>query len=238
MVQFFIMLRKKGSLLGPVYFNDADFPDMKNEYVLWVDIMGTKNNMESSVRTSSIFICKLHVAIMEAKEDGIQIYPMMDGAYITTESEIVMEKFIKQLFYSLSNTLIGEDNDYHRFLIKGALAYGPVIHGHDIPNTCTNCFSDNRKYVDSILLGIPMIQACKGEKSAPPFGIYCDESARIASKTFAHRWHKWFAKNHAAKVARAVQSYFDYSKEHYYELDYPKEKILEHEEKAKQYFRT
>lgn len=53
--------------MSKVYFNDIDFPEMENEYVLWVDIMGTKNNMSGSVRTSSIFICKLHVAIMEAK---------------------------------------------------------------------------------------------------------------------------------------------------------------------------
>lgn len=224
-------------MMGQVYFNDASFPEMKSEYVLWVDIMGTKNSMSGSVRTSSIFICKLHVAIMEAKNKGIYVYPMMDGAYITSENEKDMSDFIKKLFNSLSDTLISEKNDFHRFLIKGALAYGPVIHGKDIPDTCSNCFSANRDYVDSILLGIPMIQASKGEKEAPPFGIYCDESARIASMGFSHRWHKWFSKTKAPKVSRAVQSYFDYSKEHYYELAYPKEKIVEHEEKAKQYFR-
>ena len=130
-----------------------------------------------------------------------------------------------------------EDTDFHRFLIKGSLAYGPVLHGNTIPNTCSKCFEENESYVDSILLGIPMIQACKGEKEAPPFGIYCDESVRTASQEFAHRWYKWFSKTKAPKVSRAVQSYFDYSKEHYYELDYPKEKIEEHEEKARQYFR-
>lgn len=223
--------------MGKVYFNDADFPEMENEYVLWVDIMGTKNNMSGSVRTSSIFICKLHVAIMEAKSKNIHVYPMMDGAYVTAKSEKEMSSFIKKLFNSLSDTLIEEENDYHRFLIKGALAYGPILHGNNIPNSCSNCFEQNRNYVDSTLLGIPMIQASKGEKSAPPFGIYCDESARIASQDFAHRWYKWFSKNKVSNVARAVQSYFDYSKEHYYELDYPIEKIKEHEEKAKQYFR-
>ena len=59
--------------MGKAYFNDADFPEMENEFVLWVDIMGTKNNMSSSVRTSSIFICKLHVAIMEAKRKGMHM---------------------------------------------------------------------------------------------------------------------------------------------------------------------
>ena len=85
--------------MGKVYFNDANFPEMENEYVLWVDIMGTKNNMSSSVRTSSIFICKLHVAIMEAKTECIHVYPMMDGAYVTAKSEKGMSKFIKKMFY-------------------------------------------------------------------------------------------------------------------------------------------
>lgn len=224
--------------MSKVYFNDADFPEMEKEFVLWVDIMGTKNNMSSSVRTSSIFICKLHVAIMQAKKAGMHVYPMMDGAYVTAKEEKEMASFIKKLFNSLGDTLIEEENDFHRFLIKGALAYGPVLHGNTIPDTCSKCFEENQSYVNSILLGIPMIQACKGEKEAPPFGIYCDESVRTASQEFAHRWYKWFSKTKAPKVSRAVQSYFDYSKEHYFELDYSMEKIKEHEEKAKQYFRN
>lgn len=225
--------------MSKVYFNDKNFPKMENQYVLWVDIMGTKNSMSFSVRTSSIFICKLHVAIMEAKTNGINVYPMMDGAYVTSKTDKTMSNFIKKLFTSLSDTLITEENDFHRFLIKGALAYGPVLHGKNIPSECGNPFSKNRQYVDNLLLGIPMIQASKDEKKAPPFGIYCDESVRIASKIFAHPWHKWFPTEveKVAEVAKAVQSYFDYSKEHYYELDYPMDKIIEHEEKAKQYFR-
>ncbi len=224
--------------MSAIYFDADYFPDMKNEYVLWIDIMGTKNSMESSVKTSSIFICKLHVAIMEAKNKNIHVYPMMDGAYVTSEDAEEMEKFIRKLFNSLSDTLIEEKNDYHRFLVKGSLAYGPIIHGKDIPASCSDCLKENNDYVESILLGIPMIQAAKGEREAPPFGIYCDESARISNPKFAHRWYKWFAKTRVPKVSRAVQSYFDYSKEHYFELDYPKEKIAEHEEKAKQYFRV
>ena len=225
--------------MSSIYFNDKDFPSMVNEYVLWVDIMGTKNSMSSSVKTSSFFICRLHAAILEAvKKKDIRLYPVMDGAYITTPSDKNMAEFIKKLFIDLSDTLISEENDYHRFLVKGALAYGPVTHGREIPDTCCKNFGDNREYVDSILLGMPMIQASKGAKKAPPFGIFCDESARIASHRFEHRWHKWCVKSRIPKVARAVQSYFDYSLEHYYELNYPREKIYEHAEMAKQYFRT
>lgn len=223
--------------MGQIYFNDANFPDMKNEYVLWVDIMGTKNSMSSSVRTSSIFIFKLHVAIMEAINRDIHVYPMMDGAYVTTKNEKSMSAFIKKVFNSLSDTLINTEVDFHKFLVKGAIAYGPIIHGKDIPTSCSKCLEKNADYTKGILLGMPMILASMGEKYAPPFGIYCDESARMVSQEFAHRWYKWWADDKVPHVANAVQSYFDYAKEHYYELDYPKEKIAEHEEKANQYFR-
>ena len=223
--------------MSKIYFNDKDFPDMKNEYVLWVDIMGTKNSMSSSVKTCTFFICRLHAAILGAASRNIHVYPVMDGAYVTSESDKEMADFIKKLFNALSDTLIEEENDFHRFLVKGALAYGPITHGKDIPSSCSKGFGDNRAYVDSILLGMPMIQASKGEKKAPPFGIFCDESARIASHIFEHRWHKWFARSRAPKVSRAVQSYFDYAIEHFFELNYPKEKIQEHSEMAKQYFR-
>lgn len=223
--------------MGQIYFNDSDFPDMKNAFVLWIDIMGTKNSMSSSVRASSIFIFKLHVAIMEAKTKDILVYPMMDGAYVTTKNEKSMSVFIKKVFNSLGDTLINTEVDYHKFLVKGAVAYGPIIHGKDIPASCSRCLKKHEDYTKSILLGMPMIFASMGEKYAPPFGIYCDESVRMISHEFAHRWYNWFTADKVSHIACAVQSYFDYAREHYYELDYPKEKIEEHEEKAKQYFR-
>lgn len=133
--------------------------------------------------------------------------------------------------------MIEEKTNYHRFLVKASLAYGPLMHGKDIPDSCNNYIKNNRNYVDSILLGMPMIQASKGEKKAPPFGIFCDESARIASSIFEHRWHKWASKDKAPNVSEAIKSYFDYAIKHYYELNYPREKIEEHMEMATQYFR-
>ena len=55
--------------------------------VCWLDIMGTKTKMENSVKTCSIFIFKLHTAVLEAIEKGcdIQTYPVMDGVYFTSK---------------------------------------------------------------------------------------------------------------------------------------------------------
>lgn len=223
--------------MSKIYFDDTFFPEKRNEYVLWVDIMGTKNSMGCSIRTSSIFICRLHAAILQFANNNIHTYPVMDGAYVTAASDEDMDKFIRELFIALSDTLIGEKNDYHKFLVKGSLAYGPVTHGKDIPGSCSASFKNHRNYVESILLGMPMIQASKGEKKAPPFGIFCDESARTASHIFEHRWHKWFIKQkNISEVSKAVDEYFNYAYKHYFELNYPKEKIEEHQEMAKQYF--
>ena len=42
----------------PPRVKDSAFPEMKNEYVCWIDIMGTKRKMEHSVNTCGIFMLK------------------------------------------------------------------------------------------------------------------------------------------------------------------------------------
>ncbi len=48
------------------YVTDSAFPETQNEYVCWIDIMGTKSKMEHSVNTCGIFMLKFHAAILEA----------------------------------------------------------------------------------------------------------------------------------------------------------------------------
>ena len=37
-----------------------------------------------TTKTSTNYIAKLHFALLEKKVEGITIYPVMDGAYVTT----------------------------------------------------------------------------------------------------------------------------------------------------------
>ncbi|MDD5872204.1 MAG: hypothetical protein PUD90_01890 [Clostridia bacterium] len=221
------------------YFNaDSSIPTPNQEYVLWIDIMGTNNFMSVSQKTSANFICKLHMQILSDKSENMSIYPVMDGAYITTKSGEEMKKFIEDVFLDLSEIFISEKDILHQFIVKGALSYGPVIHGKDI--TIAECYRD---YMSSILLGMPMIQAHKGEKLAPPFGIYCDESVRMHDSSFSYRWFLWWKngwKNDSSKkkkMTNALDDYYKYYKENAYKMDYEKSKIEEHEEKANEYFR-
>lgn len=220
------------------FFNADHMPDTENQYVLWIDIMGTKSSMSNGVKASSIFICKLHVAILESKIADLNIYPVMDGAYVTSNSPDVMNQFILNVFKRLMELFVSEDDRY-KFIVKGALAYGPIIHGKNINENCSSIFRNNRQYLNSIMFGLPMIQAAKSETLAAPFGIYCDESVRQASEMFCHRWYKWYLQEHGLDITElknALKQYFEYAEKHSYEIDYSKDRIKEHKEMCFQYF--
>lgn len=224
--------------MAKVYFTDTSVPTEENEYVLWLDIMGTRSRMSTSVRTSIIFICKLHAAILKYKTSGMHVYPMMDGAYITAKTDLEMESFIKKVFSDIAETFIGETQELHRFIIKGALAYGPIVQGENIDNGGSPVFGENEDYLSTVLFGVPMIRANVGEKKAPPFGIYCDESVRMASYKFSYVWYKWFKgtmlKND--EMLASLTKYFSYCQKHTYELEYSLDKIEEHQKMCNQYF--
>ena len=138
---------------------DSAIPSAHNEYVCWLDIMGTKTKMENSVKTCSIFIFKLHTAVLEAIEKGcdIQTYPVMDGVYFTSKRKKDMEKALSYIFSTLGKLFIDEKEFEHQFLVKAAVAYGPIIHGSDIGNEINRQFANNEIYKQSLLLGLPML---------------------------------------------------------------------------------
>lgn len=41
------------------FVKDSAIPQARNEYVCWIDIMGTKSKMENSVNTCAIFMWKI-----------------------------------------------------------------------------------------------------------------------------------------------------------------------------------
>lgn len=48
------------------FVKDSAIPQARNEYVCWIDIMGTKSKMENSVNTCAIFMLKFHASILDA----------------------------------------------------------------------------------------------------------------------------------------------------------------------------
>lgn len=220
-----------------IQFTTEKFPKENMEYVLWIDIMGIQNSMSVSLRTSANFIGKMHMALLEQKKKGISIYPVMDGAYVTAQKANDMKKFIDAVMSRLADESIQEQDNLHKFLVRGGLAYGPVVHGRDIPEDSGKFIKDNHDYMNGLLLGLPMIRANMGEKEAPPFGIYCDETARIVGNVFSYRWYNWWG-NDGEKVRELKQSlgeYFDYYDKRSLRHNYSKDALKKHREMCENY---
>ena len=229
---------------------DADaIPVASNEYVCWLDIMGTKSKMENSVKTCSIFIFQLHTAVLKAIESGCKIhtYPVMDGVYFTAAHRTDIENALQNIFVSLGNMFIEEEKFNYQFLVKASVAYGPIIHGKDISDDINYQFAKNHPYKESLLLGLPMIQAYNGESSAPPFGIYIHESARAFhaqdESPFVVKWWKWFLckrldwdEEKTKRLGDKIINYFTNCRKQSLLLDYSESRIDSHEKIAKLYF--
>jgi hypothetical protein len=224
-------------------FVDAKLVNSGNsEYVCWIDLMGTRSIMGQSLERAANFICRLHVAILESMDDSTQVYPMIDGSYITAPSKQSMLNFLRKVFKRLANEFILAKEHQHRFLPKAAVSYGPVFHGKAITQQVNKVLYEDKRIRDSLLFGIPVIAASQGERNAPPFGIFVDQSARIFAPTpvkpLPFVWYRWFNTNDPLReqLKETLGTYFDWCAKHSYTLTYPPERIKEHKAMAIEYF--
>jgi hypothetical protein len=225
-------------------FNADALPEASFEYVCWIDIMGIRNSMMCSVKGTANFIFKLHSIIIENLNNDIIAYPCMDGAYISVKTKKTLFQFLNRVFERSANEFIIEDSNYHKFIIRASVAYGPIIHGRDITKNVTNKFDGKDQYKQAILLGSPMIQAYSSENNAPPFGIYIHESARVFAPKedtpFTYTWYYWLKYASDAKVKNDFKeklfSYFEWAKKNSIKIDYPIERIEHHIKMVEQFF--
>lgn len=185
------------------FFDARKLPEAVDEYVCFVDIMGTQSKMISSMKQSGNYIFKLHATILESwRTSGyksLSVYPIMDGAYITSKHKNELLNFLTYIFLSMSEALLTEKEFKHWYLIRAAIAFGQVIHGRNIPYDASLEFSSRVGYKEQLLFGAPMIKAFNGEKLSAPMGIYIDESATSKKWSILFDW-KWF-NNDKIKVA-------------------------------------
>lgn len=199
------------------FFSPTHMPDTQNEYVCWLDVSGTKSTLSRSIKAGAVSIFKLHDAILNFKNSNVNIYPVMDGAYITSQSKSHIIEFVNNVFKVMAECLIDTEVKY-RFFIKASTAFGPVIHGKDIPDEASFRYGKNTNYKSSLLLGMPMIQAASSESLASPFGVYIHESARAFSPnseesfiTSHWQWFKSFGEL-GEKTMQCLNEYFDWCK--------------------------
>lgn len=230
--------------LRPYYLGDQSGPQ-RSRYVLWVDIMGSQGKMLRNVRTASIPLMKLHVAALHAKKKTlgrVDLFPVIDGIYVVSEHLGSIGFFISDVFRSMAAEFLALEN-WERSVIRGAIAYGPVIMGAECKEGAP--ILKESDYADSILLGMPLVQSFLAEKAAPPFGVYVHESARAFGQIAGHSvtvllWRWWSRNADNTRIAGALlpslRSYFEWCQKNSVTSGYSPDRIDSHRVIAEEYF--
>ena len=229
-----------------LFFNAAELPLPTEQYVAWIDVMGTRASMATSLRTTANFMFKLHIAAFQAPRERVRIYPVMDGFYAAAPDKTGVLRFLRSVFAALADEFNATEENRFRFLIRGGLAFGPSVHGADVPLAACAALPDAHGYRESILLGMPMVQAHQAEAEAPPFGLSVHESARAFAPTgeepLHDRWWRWdeFGKEDVqlawSSLEANMKAYFDWCTERSLRIGYPIDRINAHQTMAAQYF--
>lgn len=223
------------------FFDASQLPAASPAYVVWIDVMGVQATLSRSIMIAANFVGKLHAAVQQTPHGGIELFPVMDGVFATTTSQAALFQFIPGVFERLAATFVHTPDHKHRFLSKAAIAYGPTIAGSAIPAAASQVLAASPDYRDSILLGMPMVQAFRGERLAPPFGVFVDESARAFAPTglapIPHAWWRWYQPGQDAQHLRdELDAYFQWCSGRSASLLYARERLDEHRDLAAQYF--
>jgi hypothetical protein len=225
------------------FFNATHLPTPTQEYVAWIDVMGTQASMQRSIDESANFIFKLHVAALEAPRDGVTLYPVMDGLYASSTSQEKILSFINAVYVSIATEFNKETQAKHRFLIRGGLAFGQVIHGNDIPASVSDVLEANPVYRGAILLGMPVVQAHSTESAAPPFGLSIHESARAFApsgvKPLHVLWWKWPPSKKSkvwTSLRTNLEKHFTWCEQRSSAIGYAQERIRVHKQMFQEYF--
>jgi hypothetical protein len=235
-------------------FNAAGLPISPSQYVGWIDAMGIQSAMGRSIDVAANFVSKLHITVLESldalpdhQRGNICLYPVMDGVYFVTNDQPALFRFLRRVFGCLAREFVETAEMRHRFLDRGALACGPVVHGFQLPEGASDVLLNHTRYRDSILVGLPMIQAYLTERLAPPFSIYVHESARAFApevrRPIRATWWRWFATpvddrwpDLAPQLRDALRDYFAWCEARASEIGYDVESIKKHRLLTDQYF--
>lgn len=224
------------------FFNAEMLPALQKEYVCYIDILGIQSKMIHSLSQTANYMFKLHATILEAwrtaSYNSISVYPIMDGAYITSTREKDILNLITYIYCSLCQELLVTEFKFW-FLIRASIAYGNIIHGRNIPYDASLEFASRVGYKEELLIGEPMISAYNGERLSAPMGIYIDKSASLPVTGIPDDW-KWYANDTNTKEIEEfkckLQEYYDWLEKNGETQGYNLDKQHEHLQIAKDYF--
>lgn len=227
-----------------LFFDSSHLPTPSNEYVAWVDVMGTRSTMSRSISASANFISKLHIACLQAPRTKLAIYPVMDGVYAAGQDQQEMLKFLRSIFTQVSDEFNQTTKNQHKFMVRGGLSYGPTFHGNGFGKDASDVLTKNQSHRDALLLGMAIIQAYLSESSAPPFGLFVHESARAFSpqgqKPIPYSYWKWLNlknKKTWGTIRQKLPEYLKWCSNNSLLLGYPSDAIKKHTEMVDQYFK-
>lgn len=231
------------------YFDERQLPQPTHEYVCWLDLMGTQSILRLSHRRAANFIMKIHAAALEVAARmslNVELYPVIDGLYICCSHLPNILSYVKAVMTKLALTFINEDRPEHRFMVRGALTFGPVIKGRDAHGNNIS-LERNPSYRQRVLLGTPLAQAYADESNASPFGIYVHESARTFTPPdgkplpLTHwKWWTWYEESSdselAGHLARKVNEHLEWCRSHSTTILYRADRIQHHHALCREYF--
>ena len=252
--------------LNMLYFDSQKLHEAKGEYVLWCDGMGTGKVLSTSLRHASNFIFKLHSAFDKAIDgvDSSNVYPIMDGMYVTTPNFDDMAEIIEVAFTELAEEFLDWDDLNKKFMVRGGIAFAGTLHGEEIDSEAFapepgkfDVHTDQSEFEGStldetrsnLLLSSAMVPATRCEDKAPPFGIFVHDSALSFPEVVesndngfpSHLWRWWEHKDSTRKVARSLSKkvidYLEEARSRSHELGYPSKSIEKHKTLALEYFR-
>jgi hypothetical protein len=231
-----------------IFFDLKLLPMPSYEYVCWFDVMGTGNQMLRSLPIAANFIFKLQCAVLEAADeinsaDRVCLYPVMDGVYITSTRRIALQNLLNQALCRIAITFLNEEIPFHQFLVRGAVAFGPIYHGRDLDPRSSYAMNRHDDVRNSMLMGLPMAQAYRDESAAPPFGIAVHSSARAfapdGDEPFRFIWLDWFRHSQPcidpSQLLTHLEKYFDWQAAHSTVTGYSPERIEHHRKLCREY---
>jgi len=131
-----------------LYFNSKRLRTPQGEFVAWCDCMGTGRCLSRSLHRAANSVFKLHAAfsIAQSKTDDVRCYPVMDGIYVTSPSRNTMNHVLRNAFCELAREFVRKPGTDNMHMIRAGLAFGPTLHGSDIPEAAFfGVFDDGRE---------------------------------------------------------------------------------------------
>ena len=197
--------------------------------------MGTSAILDWKLIVGSINIGKLQTAVIESEHaNKFNIYPMMDGVYITSRDDDALGDFVGEIYHRFSHILTNRYRGYqdselkYSPILRTGVAYGEVFHGYDLSDTELA----DHEVANSILIGDAVVEAHRCEREAPPFGIRVDSSATDEPNPINLEW--WPDDSRGDEILEAYEAYLDFFEGDHIE-SYSDQKISEHRREARKY---